>query len=395
MISSIPEGTMVFKGNPLAVIKKILKTGKVSEIYLNRDYTPFAEAFQDSLEAFCEALGVALHLSHEATLLPPGTIKTTTGDFFKKFTPFKEKFLSEYRNKTPTEAPNFSPGELPEELGYTIAGESSTRDAGESGTRATALELLHNVSAPDPEELLVNTTSSGMSPYLKLGIISVREVYSVFKKKKLDSLIEGLVWREFYYNIAVGFPGVLCGMLPVGNTVGNTAGTSMGTPARNLPFRKEIKWWYTKPTDKPFILWTQGKTGFPVVDACMRQLSSTGELCGRGRMIVGSFLTKILFVDWRLGEQWFAQNLLDYDPILNNGNWQWVAGCGVDVQPYIRIFNPTTQGLKHDPEGDFARKWLPELRKLTVEEIYSEEKASRAIVDYKKRRVIAMKLFRE
>lgn len=110
-------------------------------------------------------------------------------------------------------------------------------------------------------------------------------------------------------------------------------------------------------------------------------------------MIVGSFLTKILFVDWRLGEQWFAQNLLDYDPILNNSNWQWVAGCGVDVQPYIRIFNPTTQGLKHDPEGDFVRKWLPELRKLTVKEIY-KEKPGDAIVDYKKRRAIAMKLFR-
>lgn len=122
MMSSIPEGTMVFKGSPVAVIKKILKTGKVSEIYLNRDYTPFAEKFQEELGLLCKALGAALYLSHEATLLPPGTLKTTTGDFFKKFTPFKEKFLGEYRNKTPTGAPNFSPGKLPEELGYTVAG---------------------------------------------------------------------------------------------------------------------------------------------------------------------------------------------------------------------------------------------------------------------------------
>lgn len=395
MLSSIPKGTMVFKGDPVAVIKKILKTGEVGEIYLNKDYTPYSIARDEAIAAavLASAPSVKLHTFDEATLLPPGTLRTGAGGFFKKFTPFKEKFLANFRNQNPKPSlPDFDPKKLPETLGYIVAMETETRNV--------ALELLRNIPVPDPKELLTSSTS-GISPYLKLGVVSVREVYSVFKKKKFTSLIEGLVWREFYYNIAVGFPGVLAGSLVVSTvgstTKGTTGSTTGGTPgtAGNLSFRKEIKWWYTKPTDNPFVLWTQGKTGFPVVDACMRQLKATGELCGRGRMIVGSFLTKILLVDWRLGEQWFAQNLIDYDPALNNGNWQWVAGCGVDVQPYIRILNPTTQGLKHDPEGDFARKWLPELRKLTVKEIYSEGRASLTIVDYKKRRAIAMKLFRE
>lgn len=297
----------------------------------------------------------------EATLLPPGTLLTGVGTFFKKFTPFKDKFLETFRLPLVRGAPEgFSPKKLPATLDYTVV-------TTQSPSRAVALELLRNVATPDPEELLTSKTS-GISPYLKLGVVSVREVYKAFKKH--HSLIEGLIWRDFYYNVAVGYPGVL---------------------EKSLPFRKEAKWWYTKPTDKPFVLWTQGKTGFPVVDACMRELKETGELCGRGRMIVGSFLTKILFVDWRLGEWWFAKNLVDYDPILNNGNWQWVAGCGVDVQQYIRIFNPTLQGLKHDPEGTYVKRWVFELKDLTLKEIYSDER--KTIVDYKKRRAIAMKLF--
>lgn len=364
MVESIPMGTMVFKGDTVSVIKKILRTGLIKEIYLNRDITPYSIERDAAIAEIAKGYGVMVHAFDEVTLLPPGTLKTAAGGFFKKFTPFKNKFLEIYKNPKILPAPEFAPAELPLTLEFTVITE-------ESPSREKALELLRDVAEPDPQELLTSKTS-GVSPYIKFGVISIREAYKVFFKKKFQSLVEGLVWREFYYNIAVGFPEVLKG----------------------LPFRKETKWWYKKPTDKMFVLWTQGKTGFPVVDACMRELKATGELCGRGRMIVGSLLTKILFVDWRLGEMWFAQNLLDYDPALNNGNWQWVAGCGVDVQPYVRIFNPTLQGLKHDPEGIYVKKWVPELRDLTVKEIYDEERmGATTIVNYKKNRKIALKIF--
>ncbi len=199
---------------------------------------------------------------------------------------------------------------------------------------------------------LLTFESSRLSPHLKFGTISAREVYyacknAVFRKQ--------LYWRDFYMQIGYHFPKVY-----------------------GQNFRNTIKW---SNNTTHFKKWCAGETGFDIVDACMSQLNKSGYMHNRGRMIVASFLTKLLHIDWRLGEQYFASRLTDYDPANNNGGWQWSAGTGCDAQPYFRIFNPYTQESKFDPDGIYVNKWLT--RKKIPE-----------IIDYEAERITALKLIK-
>ncbi|WP_448568246.1 deoxyribodipyrimidine photo-lyase [Thalassotalea ganghwensis] len=204
--------------------------------------------------------------------------------------------------------------------------------------------------------------TSSLSPYLAIGAISVRDVFRRLLLKNPSLLVEPdneankgamtwlneLIWREFYRHLLFHHEK-LC---------------------RHQPFiEKYVQWQW--PNDKQLIeAWQQGKTGYPIVDAAMRQLTTTGWMHNRLRMIVASFLTKHLLVDWRIGERFFSEHLIDLDLAANNGGWQWAASTGCDAQPYFRIFNPITQSEKFDPQGNFIRKFLPELRDIPVKEIH-------------------------
>ncbi|MBO9573284.1 MAG: deoxyribodipyrimidine photo-lyase, partial [Chitinophagaceae bacterium] len=183
----------------------------------------------------------------------------------------------------------------------------------------------------------INGTSR-LGPHLRFGTISIRELASEAKNLS-EVYLNELIWREFYQMILWHFPRV----------------------GKGQAFRKEydhIKWRYD---EKEFKLWCQGRTGYPIVDAGMRQLNATGFMHNRVRMITASFLSKHLLIDWRLGEAYFAEKLLDYDLAANNGGWQWAAGSGCDAAPYFRIFNPTLQTKKFDPNLEYIKKWVPEL----------------------------------
>jgi deoxyribodipyrimidine photo-lyase len=198
-------------------------------------------------------------------------------------------------------------------------------------------------------------------------------VYHAFKALPNggSDLIKQLFWRDFYYNIMMHDPNAL-----KGNYSSKFDGFPWNEPGEN------------------FNAWKEGRTGFPVVDACMRELNSTGYMHNRGRMIVADFLIKILRIDWRLGEHYFATKLIDYDPAQNNYNWQWVAGTAPFSQPYFRVFNPWTQAVKFDPECEYIKKWVSELRDVPCDIIHSSEsgdnqsnsnhnKYIQPIVDYK------------
>ena len=232
-------------------------------------------------------------------------------------------------------------------------------------------------------ELNIETTH--MSAYIKFGCISIREVYHKLAKlyNKKHPLIRQLIWREFYYHLNVGFI--------------DRFGKSL------KPKYDKIKW---SKNETLFEKWTKGQTGFPIVDACMQQINNTGFMHNRGRLIVASFLIKNLHHDWRKGEKYFAQQLVDYDPFVNNGNWQWVSGSGADSQPYFRIFNPMSQSKNYDKEAKYIKKWLPNLESVPAKDLHDwpsnykkydlkDLKYYEPIIDYKKSRQVIIDKYKE
>ena len=201
---------------------------------------------------------------------------------------------------------------------------------------------------------LLTSETSRLSPHLKFGTLSIREVYyecdvAYFRRE--------LYWRDFFMQVSYHFPEVF-----------------------KHNYRYKIRWSNNK---EHLLAWQRGETGYNIVDAAMVQLNTTGFMHNRARMIVASFLTKILHIDWRLGEHYFATRLTDYDPSSNNGNWGWVAGVGVDAQPYYRIFNPYIQQKKFDPKGEYVKRWL------------GDRKPIESIVDYEKERKRALTLIQK
>ncbi|NBU98349.1 MAG: deoxyribodipyrimidine photo-lyase, partial [Spirochaetia bacterium] len=215
-----------------------------------------------------------------------------------------------------------------------------------------------------------------LSAYIKFGCISIREAYKALHGK--TAIIRQLIWRDFYANILYSFPHVL--------------GHAMKQKYNKVKWHHNSSW---------FKKWCKGETGFPVVDACMKQINTTGYMHNRGRLIVASFLTKTLLIDWREGEKYFAKMLTDYDPASNNGNWQWVASTGADSQPYFRIFNPWEQARNFDPHCKFIKQWLPDLKDVPEKDIlnwdsewekYKDLKYPKPMVDYKKQKELALKM---
>jgi len=205
--------------------------------------------------------------------------------------------------------------------------------------------------------------TSKIGLYIRFGILSIRKLVLLASKSKNYTFLKQLIWREFFIQILWHFP--------------NTIHQSF------KPKYDSIKWLNDK---EKFNLWCQGKTGFPIVDAGMIQLNSSGFMHNRVRMIVGSFLCKHLLIDWRWGEAYFAKKLLDYEAASNIGNWQWVAGCGVDAAPYFRIFNPSEQTKKFDKDHKYIKKWIPD---------YNSKKYIKPIVDHKNSRLLCLKVYKE
>jgi len=218
------------------------------------------------------------------------------------------------------------------------------------GSRTAGLVRLkmalksHSHYSRDRDNLAYET--SGLSAYIKFGCISIREVYHAFVKTygRSSGIVRELIWREFFAHVLYGFPKALDGYV-----------------------YKRVSWRRSK---SDFEKWKHGQTGFPVVDACMRQMNHTGFMHNRGRMIVANFLVKTLLIDWKWGERYFAQMLTDYDVASNNGNWQSISGTGVDQKPYFRDMNPWIQSAKFDTDAVFIKRWVPELYNVPAKEIH-------------------------
>ncbi len=346
----------VLHSTPVETFNQLTGQYKVAAVYTNHDYEPYATARDASVKELLAQKGIALHTFKDQVIFEKDEVVKDNKEPYTVYTPYSRKWkekLNEFYLK-PYPAKKYS-GNFFQHTGIPIP---SLADLGFTGalTDAPPAKLdetiaLHYDSTRDFPAL--NGTSR-LGVHLRFGTISIRQLATRALQLNATFLNE-LIWREFYQMILWHFPYVVKGS-----------------------FKKEydkIQW---RNNEQEFSRWCAGQTGYPIVDAGMRQLNQTGYMHNRVRMIVASFLTKHLLIDWRWGEAYFAEKLLDFDLAANNGGWQWAAGCGCDAAPYFRIFNPYLQTQKFDPDLKYIRHWVPEYEQLTYPQPIVDHSLARA-----------------
>lgn len=344
----------LFNARPEQVIKQLQHEQNIDAVFVNRDYTPFSRQRDHDIYQQCLSLEVDFHSLADVLLNEPEDIVKHDGSPYQVFTAFYNR-----SRQTPVSLPKpLAEGEFvtdyPLPAQDWIADFSRPHDNQFQGGRSMALGILEEQLSDCGDYLQQRdfpalAATTGLSAYLKFGCCSVREAYYHIRHQlgSEHGLLRQYYWRDFFTHIAYHFPHVF--------------GHAFHRRYDNLKWENdETKFW----------TWANGLTGFPIVDAGMRELKQTGGMHNRLRMITASFLVKDLHVSWRWGERYFAQHLLDYDPCLNNGNWQWAASTGCDAQPYFRIFNPWLQQQKFDPDCLYIKRWLPELQAYSAKIIH-------------------------
>ncbi len=352
-------GLWVVKGLAEEIVPQIAQKYDVKAVYVNRDYTPFARRRDEALEAACKRIGAGFESMDDALLNSPTHVLKDNGQPYTVFTPFYKRALkTEVAAPTPLANGSWFEGSIKEGERATglVEPESSHPETLKGGRKAALVSLSAINTLVDYKvnrDFPARSGTSRLSPHHKFGTISIRESYARAAELfgTTSDFIRELYWRDFFTQIAFHFPHVF---------------------ERSFNRAYDAVEWDEHPDH--FDAWCQGMTGFPIVDAGMRELNATGLMHNRVRMIVASFLTKDLHIHWRLGERYFAQKLIDYDPAVNNGSWQWAASTGCDAQPYFRIFNPWLQQERFDPECRYIKKWVPELESWTAKEIHNPER---------------------
>ncbi len=347
-----------FEGAPDSLVEHWVETLQIEAIWVNRDYTPFSRKRDHALQRACERRGIAFHSCADLLLNEPSRALKANGQPYTVFTPYynNARALPVQTPRTRVKnAGRFAPaqsGTTIEPFLDALVENIPTYELAQGGRTAAKRrlsELKSKSGYAEQRDLPALDGTSSLSPHLKFGTCSIREAYAAIAKTLGNEhpLIRQLYWRDFLTHIAYHFPRVF--------------GNAFKEQYDRVPWKK----------DKAlFKAWKNGTTGFPIVDAGMRQLNQTGFMHNRVRMVVASFLTKDLHIDWRWGERYFATRLVDYDPCVNNGNWQWAASTGCDAQPYFRIFNPWRQQERFDPDCEYIKRWIPELASLAQREIH-------------------------
>ncbi len=352
------------RGNPQQELLRLLDEHHASGVYWNRDYSPYAVARDTAIKQALHNAGYRARSFKDLVVCEMDEITTNDGHPYKVYTPYARRWHQHLiaTGVQVADVPDLRPVVGAETLSIALPtlvdlGLTTTQQALPGGEQP-AHELLRTftdlqqplsiVSYKEARNLLALPGTSRLSAHLRLGTISVRTCVQAAQNALhsatppavvgIEAWLGELAWRDFYVQILYHFPHVLRGAFK--------------------PQYDALAW---ENDADLFAAWCAGRTGYPVVDAAMRQLNHEAWMHNRARMIVASFLTKDLLIDWRWGERYFMQHLVDGDPAANNGGWQWAAGTGTDAQPFFRIFNPTSQGQKFDPQGDYVRRYVPEL----------------------------------
>ncbi len=337
-LEKVGSTLLVFYGTPSEVFTQLATKHEIAEVYTNRDYEPYALDRDKEIEKILETKEIKFFTFKDHVIFEREEILSDSGNCYKVYTPYSRKWKAKYENSKIEALPDHSsskhwnqispqPMILLEEMGFKQSPISLPSDQVDLGIVKRYTEKRNFPSVK-------GTTRLGI--HLRFGTVGIREMVDLAYRTN-DTWLSELIWREFYIQVLANFPHVV-----------------------EQSFKKEydaIPW---RQDEEQFALWCQGKTGYPIVDAGMRELNATGFMHNRVRMITASFLTKHLLLDWRWGEAYFARKLLDFELASNNGGWQWAAGTGTDAQPYFRVFNPQSQTEKFDKDLSYIKKWVPE-----------------------------------
>lgn len=384
------------------LIVKCAKQYQCSAVYLNLEYE-FNEQRRDRhVAAACARADIAVHQFHDRVIVPPDGIHTREGKFFSVFTPYRRVWESkaaeflETVSKPAKQVPlDIQPSKIPTRIdGFDFADfRADLWNPGETAGQNRINRFIGKIDSYNEARNIPSIAGTSLlSPYLAGGVISPRQCLiaavaanqgKIAGANGAATWISELVWRDFYTHVMVACPRV----------------------SRHQPFKLKTRKLAWRTSESDFEAWKDGRTGYPIVDAGMRQLNQTGWMHNRLRMVTAMFLTKLLFIDWRWGERYFMQNLIDGDLAANNGGWQWSASTGTDAVPYFRIFNPFSQSSRFDQEGTFIRKMCPELQSVPTPALHDPKKLAESIrelrldyplfiVDYKQGRDRALKAFK-
>jgi deoxyribodipyrimidine photo-lyase len=376
-----------FYGSNKKIIKDCIEAFKINYVSFNKDYTPYALERDKEIVELCKDENIIIEMYQDYYLNEPGTIVSGSGEIYKKFTPFYNSALK-IKIEEPMKKRKLklkkSSSKITNEISleeainkFTTQNNNILVNGGrENGKKVLKIALKTQTHYNKTHnDLYKNTTN--LSAYIKFGCFSIREIAHIFKS--YHDIIRQIYWREFYASILYVYPFVL--------------GKPMKSAYSKMRWHKNTRY---------LDLWKKGLTGFPVVDAGMRQMNITGYMHNRARLIVASFLIKTLLIDWREGEKYFATKLTDYDIASNNGNWQWTSGTGADSMPYFRIFSPWRQTEEFDPDCIYIKTWVPELREISNKEILNWEtkwnkdvKYPKPIVNFKEQTKLALEMYKE
>ena len=350
-----------------AALGELCASHQIDAVYFIDEYPLNERTRDDAVATYLQSLGVRVHRFVADVLAAPGSVLSLKGEPYTVFSPFFKRWqvaVADTPKPLPEPQPQAKTGlaferRKPHWDGVAADLDAQRWPAAQNGALAQLDEFLYDrvQHYPEARDLPAVPGTSGLSAYLAVGKISVRQclhrawaemAHGSGRVNGVEKWLSEIAWRDFYRHVVALFAHV-------------NYGCGFRRETDRLP-------WRDAPGD--WMAWQQGQTGYPLVDAAMRQLNATGWMHNRLRMVVAMFLTKHLLIDWRRGEQYFMQHLVDGDFPSNNGGWQWSASTGTDAQPYFRIFNPTTQGQRFDPEGEFTRHWVPELADVPRKYLY-------------------------